>query len=153
MSATQARRGRRIAAIANDVAAGGSAFAWAEGCGRSVAKDVSKGLCSLHALGMVHNDMKTGNILINKHNEAKVGDVGLTGGEGVDVVYDPVGGEVWERSLQSTAWGARVAIVGWASGGEKPRIRSNYVLIKGLTVLGCRAGESVRRGHVDQGEH
>ena len=78
---------------------------------------------------------------------------GLTGGEGVDVVYDPVGGEVWERSLQSTAWGARVAIVGWASGGEKPRIRSNYVLIKGLTVLGCRAGESVRRGHVDQGEH
>lgn len=35
---------------------------------------------------------------------------GWTGGSGVDVVYDPVGGDVWENSLASTAWGARVAI-------------------------------------------
>mmetsp|Transcript_35290 Transcript_35290/g.43566 ORF Transcript_35290/g.43566 Transcript_35290/m.43566 type:complete len:348 (+) Transcript_35290:219-1262(+) len=72
---------------------------------------------------------------------------GLTGG-GVDVVYDPVGGEVFEKSLAATAWGARVAIVGWAS-NVQPSIRTNYTLIKGLTILGCRAGESVRRGFVD----
>mmetsp|Transcript_19855 Transcript_19855/g.25738 ORF Transcript_19855/g.25738 Transcript_19855/m.25738 type:complete len:353 (+) Transcript_19855:173-1231(+) len=72
---------------------------------------------------------------------------GWTSG-GVNVVYDPVGGEVFERSLNSTAWGARVAIVGWAS-SIQPSIRTNYVLIKGLTILGCRAGESVRRGFQD----
>jgi NADPH:quinone reductase len=69
----------------------------------------------------------------------------MTGGKGVDVVYDPVGGEIWENSLKSTAWGARVAIVGWAS-KVQPSVRTNYILIKGLTILGCRAGESVRRG-------
>ena len=74
---------------------------------------------------------------------------GLTGGQGVDVVYDPVGGDIWTKSLQSTAYGARVCIVGWAS-NVQPTVRTNYILIKGLTVLGCRAGESARRGMVDR---
>ena len=37
----------------------------------------------------------------------------------------------------------------WVVSGSRPKIRSNYVLIKGLTVLGCRAGEAIRRGIVD----
>ena len=63
----------------------------------------------------------------------------LTNGNGVDVVFDPVGGQVFEQSLRATAWGARVAVVGFAS-GDRPVIRANYALIKGLTVMGCRAG-------------
>uniref|UniRef100_A0A7S4WDF3 Enoyl reductase (ER) domain-containing protein n=1 Tax=Alexandrium monilatum TaxID=311494 RepID=A0A7S4WDF3_9DINO len=66
-----------------------------------------------------------------------------TGGRGVDVIYDPVGGEVFDASLRGTAWAARVLIVGFA-GGVRPVIRANYALIKGLTIMGCRAGESVR---------
>ena len=73
----------------------------------------------------------------------------MTNGKGVNVVYDPVGGVVWESSLKSTAWGARLAIVGWAS-NVQPSVKTNYTLIKGLTILGCRAGESVRRGFVNQ---
>ena len=34
---------------------------------------------------------------------------------GVDVVFDPIGGDIWRKSLQSAAFGARVCIVGWAS--------------------------------------
>ncbi|CAE7230883.1 unnamed protein product, partial [Symbiodinium microadriaticum] len=67
-----------------------------------------------------------------------------TDGRGVDVVFDTIGGEVFEESLRGTAWGARVLVVGFAS-GKHPSIRANYALIKGLTIMGCRAGESVRR--------
>ena len=59
------------------------------------------------------------------------------------------GGMVWDKSLKSTAWGARLAIVGWAS-NVQPSVKTNYTLIKGLTILGCRAGESARRGFVNQ---
>lgn len=62
----------------------------------------------------------------------------------MDVVFDTIGGEVFEESLRGTAWGARVLVVGFAS-GKHPSIRANYALIKGLTIMGCRAGESVRR--------
>eukprot|EP00946_MAST-07B_sp_MAST-7B-sp1_P002979 g2979.t1 len=67
-----------------------------------------------------------------------------TNQEGVDVVFDPVGGRVGVEGLKATAWGARYCIVGFTS-GTKQVLRSNYVLIKGLTVLGCRAGEFVRQ--------
>ncbi|CAE7316773.1 unnamed protein product [Symbiodinium sp. CCMP2592] len=67
-----------------------------------------------------------------------------TDGRGVDVVFDTIGGEVFEESLRGTAWGARVLVVGFAS-GKHPSIRANYALIKGLTIMGCRAGESARR--------
>jgi len=70
---------------------------------------------------------------------------GLTDGHGADVVYDPVGGEVLEKSVRAAAYGARLLVVGFTSGGPS-RIMSNHVLIKGLTVLGVRAGETARRG-------
>ena len=68
----------------------------------------------------------------------------LTGGRGVDVVYDPVGGEVLERSVRAAAYGGRLLIVGFTSGGPS-KIMSNHILIKGLSVLGLRAGETIAR--------
>lgn len=68
----------------------------------------------------------------------------LTNGQGVDVVFDPVGGTVFEQALKSTSFGARVCVVGFTS-GVHPKILANYVLIKCLTVIGCRAGEYVMR--------
>lgn len=67
----------------------------------------------------------------------------ITGGRGVDVVFDPVGGELFDMALRGTAWAARVCVVGFAS-GSRQNIPANYALIKGLTVMGCRAGQSVR---------
>jgi NADPH:quinone reductase len=76
---------------------------------------------------------------------------GVTDGHGADVVYDPVGGEVLEKSLRAAAYGARLLVVGFASGGPT-RIMSNHVLIKGLSILGVRAGETVRRQSPELGQ-
>ena len=68
----------------------------------------------------------------------------LTGGKGADVIYDPVGGEVLEKSMRAAAYGARLLVVGFTSGGPS-RLMSNHVLIKGLTDMGVRAGETLLR--------
>lgn len=59
----------------------------------------------------------------------------ITDGEGVDVVFDPVGGETTEAALRSTRWGGRLLVVGFAS-GEIPRIPLNVPLLKGNSVVG-----------------
>lgn len=69
---------------------------------------------------------------------------GVTDGRGADVIYDPVGGEVLEKSMRAAAYGARLLVVGFTSGGPT-KIMSNHVLIKGLSILGVRAGETARR--------
>jgi len=74
----------------------------------------------------------------------------MTGGKGADVIYDPVGGEVLEKSVRAAAYGARLLVVGFTSGGPS-RIMSNHVLIKGLSVLGIRAGETPLRIAPGQG--
>ncbi len=67
----------------------------------------------------------------------------LTDGRGADVVFDPVGGEVFENSLRCIAWGARILVIGFTGGIGIAR--TNLLLIKGASVLGVRAGEAVRR--------
>ncbi|WP_041375305.1 NADPH:quinone oxidoreductase family protein [Polymorphum gilvum] len=68
----------------------------------------------------------------------------LTGGEGVDVVYDPVGGELAEQALRATAWQGRFLVVGFAS-GTIPKIPLNLVLLKGCDIRGVFWGESIVR--------
>lgn len=63
----------------------------------------------------------------------------LTGGRGVDAVYDPVGGEVFMQSLRCMAPEARIMPVGFA-GGEIPQIPANLLLVKNLTVCGLNMG-------------
>jgi NADPH2:quinone reductase len=60
--------------------------------------------------------------------------------EGVDVCYDPVGGDVFDRSVRCMRFGGRYLIVGFAS-GRIPTINANYPLIKGFSLVGVRAGE------------
>ncbi len=63
----------------------------------------------------------------------------LTGGRGVDIVYDPIGGTVTEESLRCLAWAGRLLILGFLGGGPA-QIRSNYLLIKGIDAIGVRIG-------------
>src|SRR5262245_18726892 len=53
----------------------------------------------------------------------------LTGGKGVDVVYDPVGGAYTDPALRSIAWEGRYLVVGFAA-GEIPKVPLNLVLLK-----------------------
>lgn len=63
----------------------------------------------------------------------------LTGGRGVDIVYDPIGDKVADDSLRCLAWGGRLLILGFLGGGPT-NIRSNYLLIKGIDAIGVRIG-------------
>jgi NADPH:quinone reductase len=67
----------------------------------------------------------------------------ITDGRGVDVVFDPVGGEVFENSVRCIAFGARLLVIGFTGGIGLAR--TNLILIKGASVLGVRAGEAARR--------
>jgi NADPH2:quinone reductase len=63
----------------------------------------------------------------------------LTDGRGADVVFDPVGGDVFAQSLSCVGWGARLLVVGFAS-GEVPQIPANHVLVKNVSVIGYTLG-------------
>ena len=59
----------------------------------------------------------------------------LTGGKGVDVVYDPVGGDFSEQALRSMAWNGRFLVIGFAA-GPIPKIPLNLTLLKGCSIVG-----------------
>lgn len=68
----------------------------------------------------------------------------LTRGRGVDVVYDPVGGDLSEQALRATAWEGRFLVVGFAGGGI-PKIPLNLVLLKGCDIRGVFWGAFLER--------
>ncbi|HEX3864257.1 MAG TPA: NADPH:quinone oxidoreductase family protein [Stellaceae bacterium] len=64
----------------------------------------------------------------------------LTGArDGVDIVYDPIGAAVFDESLRCLRWGGRILVLGFLGGGPSTP-RTNYLLIKGLEVIGVRLG-------------
>ena len=67
----------------------------------------------------------------------------LTDG-GADVIYDPVGGDVFDESVRCIGWDGRLLVIGFAA-GRIPDIGVNMPLIKGFSVVGVRAGEYGRR--------
>jgi len=63
----------------------------------------------------------------------------LTDGRGADVVFDPVGGDVFAASLRAVAQGGRIIVIGFAS-GDIPQIPANIALVKNITVTGYNFG-------------
>jgi NADPH2:quinone reductase len=92
-----------------------------------------------HAAGARH-------LLVVEAHAARLADAvkDLTGGAGADVVFDPVGGDLFDASVHCIAWGGRLLVVGFA-GGRIATLATNMALIKGFAVIGVRAGESARR--------
>ncbi len=68
----------------------------------------------------------------------------ITGARGADVIYDPVGGDVFDESVRCIAFNGRILSVGFAS-GRQPTLPVNIALIKGFSVMGVRAGEYGRQ--------
>jgi NADPH2:quinone reductase len=68
----------------------------------------------------------------------------ITGGRGVDVVYDPVGGALAEPALRSMAWRGRYLVIGFA-GGDIPKIPLNLPLLKGCSIVGVYWGSFAQR--------
>ena len=76
----------------------------------------------------------------------------LTSGEGVDVVYDPVGGNYSEAALRGMAWGGRFLVIGFTT-GEIPRIPLNLTLLKGCSIVGVFWGSFTARNPKRNQEH
>jgi NADPH2:quinone reductase len=68
----------------------------------------------------------------------------MTGGRGVDVVYDCVGGDYAEPAVRAMAWGGRFLVVGFAA-GQIPKIPLNLLLLKSCELVGVFWGESTKR--------
>ena len=68
----------------------------------------------------------------------------LTGGMGVDVIYDPVGGDLFDQAVRSIAWNGRLLVVGFAS-GRIPEFPVNLALLKGAAVVGVFWGAFAQR--------
>ena len=71
----------------------------------------------------------------------------LTQGKGADVIYDPVGGDVFDESMRCINWGGRILTIGFTS-GRWPLAPVNLILIKQISVIGVRAGEYGRQDPV-----
>jgi len=67
----------------------------------------------------------------------------LTKGKGVDVIYDPVGGDFTEQALRTMAWNGRHLIIGFAA-GDIPKVPANLTLLKGCSVVGVFWGAFTR---------
>ena len=68
----------------------------------------------------------------------------ITGGQGADVIYDPVGGDLFDAAIRSIAWNGRLLVVGFAS-GRIPELPVNLCLLKGAAVLGVFWGAFAQR--------
>ena len=68
----------------------------------------------------------------------------ITNQNGVDIIYDPIGGEYFLKSLKVIKWGGKILVIGFAS-GTIPTLPINIALIKGISLLGVRAGEYFRK--------
>ncbi|HXV00164.1 MAG TPA: NADPH:quinone oxidoreductase family protein [Caulobacteraceae bacterium] len=68
----------------------------------------------------------------------------ITGGRGADIIYDPVGGDVFDESVRCIAFEGRLLTIGFTS-GRIPTLPVNLALIKGFSLIGVRAGEYGRR--------
>jgi NADPH:quinone reductase len=78
------------------------------------------------------------------HEDIRVRVKALTDGRGVDVVYDPVGGDAFDASLRSIAWEGRIVVIGFA-GGKVPQIPANLVLVKNCDIIGFYWGSYRKR--------
>ena len=66
----------------------------------------------------------------------------FTGGRGADVIFDPVGGELFEQCLRAVAWRGRILVVGFA-GGQISTVPANLPLLKGCSIVGVFWGRFI----------
>lgn len=65
----------------------------------------------------------------------------LTGGQGVDVIFDPVGGELFKQAVRCSGWNSRYLVIGFAA-GDIPQLGINYTILKSFALIGVAYGMS-----------
>ena len=64
----------------------------------------------------------------------------VTGGNGADIILDPLGGDVFDAALRALAWRGRLVVIGFAA-GRIPTIKANYLLVKNIEVSGLQVSD------------
>jgi NADPH2:quinone reductase len=67
-----------------------------------------------------------------------------TDGKGVDIVLDPLGGDIFDAAIRALAWGGRLVVIGFAA-GRIPTLKANYLLLKNIEVSGLQISDYRRR--------
>lgn len=122
-------------------AAGGAGLSAVE-IGRAMGADViaTAGGAAKLSVAAMHG---ANHLVDSRHEDVRERIRSLTSTRGADVVYDPVGGDLFDASLRSIAWCGRILLVGFAS-GRIPQIPANIVMVKNVSVIGVHWG-SYRR--------
>src|SRR4029079_11787009 len=102
---------------------------------------------SARVIGVVGGEAKAryakelgADVVVDRHTEDFVDVVKReTGGRGADVVYDPVGGDVYERSTKCIAFEGRIVVIGFA-GGAIQQVALNHALLKNYSIVGLHWG-------------
>ena len=68
-----------------------------------------------------------------------------TGGEGADIILDPLGGAVFAAAIRALAWGGRLVVIGFAAGGAIPTLKTNYLLLKNIEISGLQISDYRKR--------
>jgi NADPH:quinone reductase len=66
------------------------------------------------------------------------------GGQGIDIVIDPIGGDCFDAALRALAWRGRLVVIGFAS-GRIPEVKANYLLVKNIEVTGLQVSDYRKR--------
>lgn len=76
----------------------------------------------------------------------------LTDGAGVDVVFDPVGGDLFDHARRCLGWNGRYLVIGFAA-GEIPAMRANYTILKSISMIGVAFGMSALKDPTTAGDN
>ncbi|TRD12409.1 NADPH:quinone oxidoreductase family protein [Erythrobacter insulae] len=98
---------------------------------------------SAHKLARIHKLYRPHSIVLAE-GQFREQIAEITGGLLCDLVFDPVGGDIFDESTRCVAFNGKLLVVGFA-GGRIASIRTNIPLIKGFSIVGVRAGEYARR--------
>ncbi|PRP85310.1 alcohol dehydrogenase [Planoprotostelium fungivorum] len=131
---TGAGGGMGMAAVQLGKALGATVIAVASGEDKLAA---AKKVGADHTILVPQKDLKSSNVLRDQVNK-------ITKNKGVDVVYDVVGGDLFDQCVRIMGDEGRLLVIGFAS-GRIPAVPANLPLVKGFSVVGVRAGESMRR--------
>ncbi|SHL24298.1 NADPH:quinone oxidoreductase family protein [Phytopseudomonas punonensis] len=91
--------------------------------------------------------------LINYSEQSLKDEVKRLTGNGVDVIYDPVGGPLFEEAFRCMGWNGRFLVVGFAAGGGIPALPANLPLLKGASLVGVFWGAFAQRQPADNADN
>lgn len=118
--------------------AGGGVGLTAVECGKALGATVIAAASSAEKLELARE--RGADHLINyAEDDLRAAARTLTDGNGVDVVYDPVGGDLSLTAMRSLAWCGRLLVIGFA-GGNVPQFPANYLLVKNIAMIGVYWG-------------